>query len=237
MSARAAGLPDWQDRERTRDEWLNDFYWHYKSYRIPGDGDRGAAWRWTGRSVHMLITSWTHGQTEFIGVQDLTALARALERGERFRDAAAIRMGDAATQAWAQFLDWGQIAGEVGLSEDELEHAVGRWHQHMHDGGEDFEPADLAKVRKKLAGDPLTNPLIALFEVKQIYRLYEAALEMLTDVAADLVVELRTVISNDEYMGELAEIDPSLPSAWVDAVYPTRGGPGDPRRVPPKQQP
>src|SRR3546814_8417335 len=94
------------------------------------------------------------------------------------------------------------------------------------------ETRDSANIRRVLKFVPFRNPLIEAFELKQLMRMWEAAVDMFEDTICDLVEELlptRPVSVLAEAMGCASE---KGPMQRVELAREQRGLAGDERRLP-----
>ena len=76
------------------------------------------------------------------------------------------------------------------------------------------------------------NPLIHIVEMKQMWQMYEAAVDMHDDTICDLADELSATHSAEDIAKAAGMAHPVGFSYRVEAVRQARGGPGDPRRIP-----
>ena len=146
--------------------WLDDLVWHKRMFRQ-------SRFRWTGEHAMDIVTRATGGALDYTTIGHLRWLQRrqdeVRDRGTQCRSA----MADPLREAH-QILGWDRTAVAVGLTVVDcrltLAFAAGTTQA-------DRTNIDVKGALRQL---PFVNPLIQVWELKQLWRLYDAAHEMLT---------------------------------------------------------
>lgn len=210
------------ERRAQRDLWLEDLDWHKRMYR-------SSRFRWGNHHVLQVLHRHTGGQSSFTTLEDLRLLqlyqAQVCDLSTRVRDALAGPLAQARDVVGPS---WEPAADAVGLSV--IECRMITWCAQVapappHPG------ADL-NVERVLHKLPFTNPLTQAWELKQLWRLYEAAVDVLEDTICDLVDELRPTRPASVLMEITNSLSEHGLQQRVDAARTRRGLPGDPRRRP-----
>lgn len=202
--------------------WLDDLWWHKKMYR-------GARWRWWGEHVMDMITSYTGGRLYFTTVEDLRRLQGYKYHAEEEAFTCQLALTDPLEQAGDLMGRWGAVAEALGLTTVDCSATV--WFAAVLPDRARTNSA-VERVKRVVQRQPFKNPLIEAFELKQMWRLHQAAATMLEDTTCDLLEELResrpdAVLCEAAAIATVKGLDLRIATARTD-----RGGPGDPRRIP-----
>ena len=197
--------------------WLDDLVWHKRMFRQ-------SRFRWTGEHAMDIVTRSTGGCLDYSTVGHLRWLQRrqdeVRDRGTKCQSAIA----DPLRQAHA-VLGWDRTAKAVGLTVVDCRLTLA-----FAAGTTEAERSNV-DVRGVLARLPFANPLIEVWELKQLWRLYDAARALLEDTLCDLLEELLETHPVDELV-DATGIPPGRPSARIERARLERGVAGDPRRTP-----
>jgi hypothetical protein len=197
--------------------WLDDLGWHKHMFRR-------SRFQWAGWHVMDVVTRTTGGQLDFFTVAHLRRLQQYQDEVRDYGTQCQIAMAAPLRQAY-ETLGWEPTAEALGLTvvdcTSTLTFAAGTTEEERTNG-------DVRRVLHRL---PFSNPLIQAWELKQLWRLHEAARNVFEDVICDLLLELLPSHSADG----LAEATGPLvmkPAGRAELARLERGGPGDPRRAP-----
>lgn len=202
--------------------WLDDLFWHKKMYR-------GARWRWWGEHVMKVITGHTGGKLTFDTFADLRLLEDHRRSVADQAFTCQLALADPLDDAGDVLGRWIPVADALGLTEVECSSTV--W---FADARPDLPRTNVKveKVLRVVRRQPFNNPLIEAWELKQLWRLHQAAAAMLEDTTCDLIEHLRGS-RPDVVLCEAADVVTSAGlTTRVDANRAARGEFGDPRRVP-----
>jgi hypothetical protein len=206
----------------TVETWLDDLFWHKKMYR-------GARWRWWGEHVTDLITTYTGGQLTFRSMDDLRQLQRYQQRAEDEAFTCQLALADPLQMAKDVMGIWNVVGAAVGLSEVECSTPVCFAETHPTQARTNHQ---VERVRRVVRRQPFKNPLIEALELKQLWRLHQAAAAMLEDTTCDLLVELRDSRPDVALCEAVGVLSSKGLDTRIAAARKARGGPGDPRRIP-----
>lgn len=206
------------DRNHLTALWLDDLRWHKHMFRQ-------SRFQWTGEHAIDIVTRGTGGRLEFTEVRHLRRLQAEQDEIAAYGTQCTLAMGAPLAAAAATVVGgWQVVADAVGLpvGQAKATAALVEW-----------EPlqAPTPDVRRVLRGLPFSNPLIQVWELKQLSRLFDAAVQLLEDTICDLLLELSASHPPEQLVEALAtqRLDPMT---RIDRARSARGGPGDPRRTP-----
>ena len=210
-------------RPRAVDDWVEDLYWHRHGFR---QSQR----KWDAEMVMRLACHRTRGRLSFTTVAHLRTLAGQLDQLRGYTGQIELAMGDPLRELRDVCPDtWQSMLRVVDLPV--IDARVILWSLT----GTTLRDRTNPTVARALAQIPLPNPLSEIWELRQIYDLYSAAVELLEDTLLDLVEEL----SQTRPIAALqALLRPSLVGDLTSRLqlhHQTRGHPGDPRRAIPTQ--
>ena len=199
--------------------WLDDLRWHKHMFRQ-------SRFRWWDEHAMRIVTRHTGGQLEFSTVRHLELLQQyQYQVGEHLllcREA----MAEPLRQARDTLGGWEPVAAALGLSVVDCK--VILWFA-AGTRPEDRTNVNVKAVLRKL---PFSNPLIQAWELKQLWRLYEAAADIFEDAICDLIEELRPTRPEEVLVRASQDVSPVGLAARVRHARQERGGPEDPRRTP-----
>lgn len=206
------------ERDRLTVLWLDDLRWHKHMFRQ-------SRFQWTGEHAIDIVTRGTGGQLEFTELRHLRRLQAEQDEIAAYGTQCTLAMGaPLAAAAAAVTGGWPVVADAVGLAVGQAKAtaALVEWEPLQ-------EPTP--DVRRVLRGLPFSNPLIQVWELKQLSRLFDAAVQLLEDTICDLLLELLQAHSPQKLVEALAtqRLDPTN---RADRARSARGAPGDPRRTP-----
>ena len=205
------------DRDEQAALWLDDLVWHKRMFMQ-------SRFRWTGEHAMDIVTRSTSGCLDYSTVGHLRWLQRrqdeVRDRGTQCQSA----MADPLRQAHA-VLGWDRTAEAVGLTVVDCHLTLA-----FAAGTTETERSNV-DVRGVLAQLPFANPLIEVWELKQLWRLHDAARGLLEDTLCDLLEELLETHPVDELVGATGILS-GRPAARIEQARLERGAAGDPRRTP-----
>lgn len=213
--AAAASSAELQRQERGA-LWLEDLRWHKQTFRQ-------SRFQWDAHDVLRVVTGSTGGQLDFITVNHLRQLQSSQDQVCDFSAECQVAMAGPLRQARST-LGLERTAEILGLSVGECNMALALA------GGAMQEPPN-GEVHRVLRQLPLTNPVTQAWELKQLWRLHEAAREVLEDTICDLLVELLAQHPAEE-LRKATGPSTSTPALRVERARLERGEAGDPRRTP-----
>jgi len=210
-----------------RDLWLEDLAWHRETYRE-------SKFRWWDTDVMAIVTYNTWGRVDFTTLEHLRWLEQwrlgLLAFAAQCRNAMAAPLREA--QETFGTINWQPIADAVGLTVLECSTTV--WFDTYAAAADRVGNAQVQRVQKMVGGMVFGNPLILIFELKQLWRMYQTADNVHEDTLCDLVEELRGTRRLEDIAGAAGMSAAGLEHRVADARA-ARGGPGDPRRIPAQQ--
>ena len=205
--------------ERTPADWVDDMRWHRVMYAE-------SKFRWAPEDPVRIAMRWARGRIVFETPGQLKRLdAQLMQLREytcQIQDAMAPRLRTARPklgQAWLESLEL------IGLGDQQARFIIDTAHPVNPDKAH-------PEVTRALRGIPLPNPLSQVWELRQMHAMYAAAVNLLEDVACDLILELAPKHGWD-YLGSLTVCRNGQQLRWrVEDQREERGEPGDPRRLP-----
>lgn len=204
-------------RAQRAELWLDDLRWHRSMFRQ-------SRFRWTGEHAMDIVTRSTGGCLDYSTVGHLRWLQRrqdeVRDRGTQCQSA----MADPLRQAHA-VVGWDRAAEAVGLTVVDCRLTLA-----FAAGTTEAERSNV-DVRRVLAQLPFANPLIEVWELKQLWRLFDAARDLLEDTLCDLLEELLETHPVDALV-DATGIPAGRPTARIAQARLQRGVAGDPRRTP-----
>ncbi|MBF6333640.1 hypothetical protein [Nocardia transvalensis] len=214
---------------RTPDEWVEDLDWHRDSYRY-------SKFQWTPEDALLIATRWTRGQDTFTNVADLATLTqRQLELGD-YTETCQRALGKAIAEVQRGLQrPMADVADLLGLTQLECDEAVylatvrTLWSTPASPIPD--SNAQVRRIRTMCDGMFFASPLLLAWELKQLWRMYQSAYNLLEDTVVDLIVELDSV---DPVAVAHASGMPNTRSLKqrIQTQRSERGEPGDPRRDP-----
>lgn len=176
-----------------------------------------------------LITQHTGGQLTFRNVDDLRLVEHYRQEADDEALTCQLALADPIEAAGAVLGRWAPVADVLGLTEVECSSTV--WFAQVHPEWERTS-AKVERVLRVVRRQPFINPLIEAWELKQLWRLHQAAAAMLEDTTCDVIEYLR----DSRPDAVLCEAAGMLSSSALDTRVATnrelRGPFGDPRRIP-----
>lgn len=205
------------ERERRGALWLDDLRWHKHMFRQ-------SRFQWTGEHAIDIVTRGTGGRLEFTQVRHLRRLQWEQDEIAAYGTRCTLAMGAPLATAASVAGGWQVVADAVGLpvGQAKATAALVAWEPLQ-------EPTP--DVQSVLRGLPFSNPLIEVWELKQLSRLFDAAVLLIEDTICDLLLELLATRPPEELLESLAtqRLDPATRASRARTA---RGGPGDDRRTP-----
>jgi len=215
--------PGQHARAVRRKVWVEDVRWHRETYQE-------SRFKWWDIDVMKIVTANTGGKLDFTTLHDLRVLQQW--RVELCTFATSVRRGMAPPlrEAYRVWNDWEPIADEVGMTPLECAETI-----YIDDGfpaEQNPPPHPVVRINTSVAGMVFGNPLIHIVEMKQMWRMYTAAVDMHDDTICDLTEELSGTHSAHD-IARAAGMSHAVGFGYrFDEVRQARGGPGDPRRIP-----
>lgn len=208
-------------REARSALWLDDLRWHKQMFRQ-------SRFQWTGEHAVDIITRHTGGQVEFTDVRHLRRLQHEQNEIADYTGQCRTAMGEPLREAARTVIGgWNAVAEAVGLDAGHL--------KAIEDlsVGATAEQRSNPDVRRVLRQLPFTNPLIQVWELKQLVNLFQAAVDLVEDTLCDLLLELSSSHPSAVLMAATTpQFQALTPARRVEWARKDRGGPGDPRRTP-----
>ena len=209
--------------------WRDDLLWYRQAYRP-------AKVRWLPERIADLATSATGGQLDFTTLADLALLSRYQQPLHQM--VAQLRAG--ATPLLDQARDvlggpgWIPVAHAVDMTPRECAEAVdSAWRVAVK-----AEARAVIGRALAIARGPYTNPLVQLWELRQMWLGYEAAAAILEDALCALVVELKTSHPLEDLALAAGEKDVAALEMRIYRARRERRGPdGQPVSWPPAASP
>lgn len=208
------------DRRERAELWVDDLRWHRKMFQ-------DSRFRWTSEHVMAIVTRYTGGQLDFTTVRHLELLHQyqleLLDYSCQTRDA----MADPLRRA-NQTLggNWEPTAEALGLTMIDCKVAV--WFAV----GASQEQRTNVNIERVLRRLPFANPLIEAWELKQLWRMYESAADILEDTICDLAEELQPTRPVEFLVTATDTVSPAGLQQRISTAREQRGKPGDTRRLP-----
>ena len=201
--------------------WLDDLRWHKQMFRQ-------SRFQWTGEHAVDIITRHTGGQVEFTDVRHLRRLQHEQDEIAAYTGQCRTAMGEPLREAAHTVIgSWNAVAEAVGLDAGHLK-AI----EDLSVGAKPQERTN-PDVRWVLRQLPFSNPLIQVWELKQLVNLFQAAVDLVEDTLCDLLLELSSSHPPAVLMAAtIPELWALTPAKRVEWARKERGGPGDPRRTP-----
>jgi len=219
----AEAYPGQLDRETRRELWLEDVRWHRETYRE-------SKFKWWECDVMKIVTANTGGKLDFTTLQDLRVLQQWRYELCSFAGLVQRGMAPPLRAAFAVWNDWEPIAGAVGLTPLECAETV--YLDNMFPADQGQRPHPVARIDKSVAGMVFGNPLIHIVEMKQMWLMYAAAVDLHDDTICDLGEELQTTHCAEDIAHAAGMAHAVGFGHRFTAIRAARGGPGDPRRIP-----
>lgn len=200
--------------------WLEDLRSHRRTFRE-------SRLQWTGEHAIDIVTRHTGGQIEFTTVAHLRRLQREHNEITEYLTQCRMAMGEPLRAAAAGVAGgWNAVAEAVGLTPGNARATAER---ALHVPREHWTNPDVRRVLRHI---PLSNPVVEVWELKQLVALFEAAHDLVEDTLCDLVVEL---LGNHPVSVLQEAIGTRYLERRVHRARSLRGGPGDARRIPRQQ--
>lgn len=201
--------------------WLDDLRWHKQMFRQ-------SRFQWTGEHAVDIITRHTGGQVEFTDVRHLRRLQHEQNEIAAYTGQCRTAMGEPLREAARTVIgSWDAVAEAVGLDAGHL--------KAIEDlsAGATAEQRSNPDVRRVLRQLPFSNPLIQVWELKQLVNLFQAAVDLVEDTLCDLLLELSSSHPPSVLIAAtIPELWALTPAKRVEWARKERGGPSDPRRTP-----
>jgi len=213
------------DRLARRELWLADLAWHRETYRE-------AKFRWWDLDVMSIVTYNTWGRVDFTTLKHLRWLEEWRLEIAVFTDQCQMAMAAPLRQARETLgaAGWDEVAVLVGLTA--VECSLADWLDTHAEPEQRVPNFQVQRIQDMVAGMVSANPLILIFELKQLWRMYQAAEAVHEDTLCDLVEELRGTRREEDITEAAGLVSVAGLGHRVAAARAARGGPGDPRRVP-----
>jgi hypothetical protein len=199
--------------------WLDDLRWHRHMFKE-------SRFRWTGEHVMSIVTRNTGGQLDFTSLHHLELLERWRGELADYSHQGRLAMAAPLRTAHDTLPSWEQLAEHLRLSVVDCKATV--WVAV----GEPPEARTNVNVERVLRRLPFSNPLIQIWELTQLWRMYEAAGAVFEDTICDLIEELRGREGIDALVQATGTLTPAGLDGRVADARQLRGEPGDPRRIP-----
>jgi hypothetical protein len=202
--------------------WLDDLRWHQHVYQR-------ARFRWWGDHVMKIVTSRTGGQLDFTTVADLERLHRYQSEHAEYTFQCQIAMAEPLTAALETLGSWDDVGKPIGLSVMECRSTVGL---ALREPPEARTNPDVERILRMVRGQVFQNPLILAWELKQMWRMHDAVVDVFEDTICDLVDELRDSRPDEVLAQAVGCALPKGLDTRLACAHEVRGKAGDPRRIP-----
>ena len=201
--------------------WVDDLRWHKQMFRQ-------SRFQWTGEHAVDIVTRGTGGRLEFTDVRHLRRLQREQNEIADYTTQCRMAMGAPLREAAGTVVGgWDTVAEVLGLSAGNAK--ATEYLASFTPAAERTNP-DVRRVLRQL---PFSNPLIQVWELKQLVNLFQAAVDLVEDTLCDLLLELSSSHPPSVLMAAtLPQLQALTPAKRVEWARKERGGPGDPRRTP-----
>jgi hypothetical protein len=202
--------------------WLEDLNWHKDVYRY-------SRFQWWGEHVIKIVTSRTGGRLNFTTVADLQFLS---DRQREHVDYAArlwLALAAPLSDAYETMGSWEAVAGPLGLTRYDCRGAVGV--AGIYPPEEAVTP-DSKRISEMVNSQVFKNPFILAWEMKQMWAMHQAAVDMFEDTICDLVGELRGTRPGQILAAAIGVSTSGNLDGRIRKAHAARGQSGDPRRVP-----
>ena len=215
--------PGQRNRDACREQWLDDVRWHRETYKE-------SQFKWWDIDVMRVVTANTGGKLDFTTLEDLRQLQTWRYELCSFTGLCQRGMAPPLREAHMLWNSWEPIAQVVGLTPLECAQTV--YLDNIFPADQGTRPAPVQRINKSVAGMVFGNPLIHIVEMKQMWRMYAEAVDMHDDTICDLAEELQDKHSAED-IAHAAGMAHSIGFGHrFAAIRQSRGGPGDPRRIP-----
>lgn len=207
-------------RMALRDSWIAEFADHRRIHNE-------SRFRWWADDVMSIVTWNTRGRIDFTELKHLAWLEEWRLNMGSYTDECAKWVGVPLLEAQSYFRwtrEYNQLGEVVGLTPRECDELVYWW-----EIATERTPNQQVRRIHKMA---FSNPLIRIWELKQLWRMYQAAVDVAEDTLVDLVEELRPTHRLSDIVRESRSFTEGQLNARVTEARDARGGPNDPRRVP-----
>jgi len=192
---------------------------------------RQSRFRWWDKDVMSIATWTTWGRVDFTDLKHLRALEKW--RVELYMYACACETGgmaepllEAQALLYGPGVHWDLIAEAVNMTQLECRIVVGRY---GYTRPAEREPNKQVQRIRRMA---YSNPLIRVWETKQLVAMHLAAVDVLEDTLIDLVEELRPTHRLSDILRAAGNANEDRLADRIATQRTARGGPNDPRRVP-----
>ena len=187
--------------------------------------------RWWAKDVMSLATWTTWGHIDFTSLRDLRSLEKWRAELALYTRACEINglappLIEAQELVYGSGRSWALIADAVYLTELDCRIVVGTYRVS--------EPAlrEPNKQVLRIHRMAYSNPLIRVWETKQVVAMHAAAVNVLEDTLVDLVEELRPTHQLSDIMRAAGSANEDRLADRISTQRAARGGPDDPRRCP-----
>jgi len=202
--------------------WLDDLRWHQHVYRR-------ARFRWWGEHVMKIVTSRTGGQLDFTSVADLEWLRRYQCEHAEYTFQCQMAMAEPLTAALETLGSWDAVREPIGLSLTECRATVGLARREPPEARTN---PDVERILRMVGSQVFQNPLILAWELKQMWRMHDAVVDVFEDTICDLVEELRGSRPDEILARAAGSALPKGLDTRIAYAREARGQAGDPRRIP-----
>lgn len=209
-------------RMARRDAWLQELREHRVTHRQ-------SRFRWWAKDVMAIATWTTWGRVDFTELKHLKSLEEWRLGLLYYACECELGMAGPLQEAHDMFGvgdDWVTIADAVGMTPLQCKFIV----QHYYTAQPAVREPNSQVQRIHRMG--FSNPLIRVWEVKQLAGMYLTAVDVLEDTLIDLVEELRPTHRLNDILRAANSYNEERLDERIAAQRTARGGPNDPRRVP-----
>ncbi|MEV6774406.1 hypothetical protein AB0N05_37795 [Nocardia sp. NPDC051030] len=207
--------------------WPDDLDWHRGVYK-------DAKFRWQAIDALRTATDFTHGHHDFRTVGDLRRLAGYRLDLASYTTTCQRAFGRAIKQVRSglKLPDWDGV-GQL-LRMDPIECAQSSFFATWADPRDPSRLTNpqVERVTLMCGRFAFASPLLLAWELKQVWRMCQAAEGILEDTLVDLVVELRGTVREDDLVRSSGMMTSAGLWDRVDTQRRDHGEAGDPRREP-----
>ena len=219
-----AGTPAGEERLKRAARWLDDLMWHKRMYRP-------ARFRWWPEHLVDICTKTTGGQLDFSTMAHLQLLPQHQSSVRDVVHQFSGAIGQRLANSYMTLGSYDTIGRELGLTMAEIRSMV-IWSDAENAGPKGWSHPQISRVLRVVGRQPFRSPLIEAWELLQLSRMYQAAVDIFEDLTVDLIGELRGRHPDEVLAAASGSGTVKRMEQRIQRAHAARGGPGDPRRYP-----
>lgn len=209
------------------EQWIDDLSWHRQVYKQ-------SKFRWWDTEAVLVATEFTGGRNNFRTIADLRELERyrisVSEYALTCQRALGLALKDVRSNL--NLSGWDRVGDLLDLDPGECASSsfFATW-ADPYDSRQISNP-QVRRIRRMCDGFFFASPLLLAWELKQLWRLYQAAEDVLEDTLVDLLVELRETARTQDLVRAIGMSTEAGLDDRIAMQRDARGPVGDPRRIP-----